>query len=113
MIRSSPTAADQARLAEVERLVTAARGILQEAANVLRDAWSSRSVGSDIGPDEAAAYMAEWQRLTHYIDNAPVPAYHYVCQSEWTGGSIRDPLPGTQTVVRWPSSFGTPVSEVK
>ena len=116
MIRPIPTAADQARLAEIARLVIAARGILEEAATILREAGfggADGPEGTDIGPDEATAYQNEWKRLTLFIDDAPVLAYHYFCQSEWTGGYLHAPGNDQQSVMRWPPSFGAPVPEVK
>jgi hypothetical protein len=110
-MNSPLTAADQARLTEVARLVTEARANIEAAAALLRDGYCG-PVG-DENVSAANAYMAEWQRLTKWLDEAPVVVYHYVCQSEWTGGSLSDPGPGTQNITRWPSSFGAPVPEVK
>ena len=101
----SPSPEDQARLAEVARLMAEARENIEKAAALLLT-----PAGVVVGNthDVAEAYLAEWERLTRWLDSRPVTAFHYVCPSEWTGGSLSDPGPGTQSVSRWPSSFGTP-----
>lgn len=106
-MNSPLTAADQARLAEVARLVTEARANIEAAAALLRDGFCG-PIG-DENVSAANAYMVEWQRLTQWLDIGPVAAYHYVCQNEWTGGSLSAPGPGTQNTTRWPASFGTPL----
>lgn len=80
-----------------------ARAAAEEAATLLRAGFTGED-GSANAPDVAEAYSQEWKRVTEWVDLAPVAAYHYTCQSEWTGGRLDGP--GDQNVVRWPSSFG-------
>lgn len=103
MNHSMPTESDRVRLAEVARLMAAARENIDAAAALLLSP-AGMIVADTL--DVSRAYIAEWQRLTQWRDSGPVPAYHYVCQSEWTGGSLSDPGPGTQNTTRWPVSFG-------
>jgi hypothetical protein len=98
--------ADQNRLREVARLMAEARTKADEAAALLMEGMADMTSE----PSTRNAYATEWSRLTNWIDAAPVAAWHYTCQGEWTGGSLSDP--GTQNVVRWPVSFGASSSHV-
>lgn len=95
---------DQARLAEVARLMAEARALIDGAATLLREGFCVSPVDDD-SAKVASNYMNEWARLISWLDQAPVSAYQYTCQSEWTGGGLD--APGDQNVMRWPSSFGT------